>query len=107
MSHIVRLADECWDQLDERWTWYRRHVSAAHAARWYDAALRAAAELADNPGGRPLCLDPALDGLGLREAYFGAGRKETHRLIFQTTLREVIVVTVRSFAEDDLTPRDL
>ena len=107
MAYRVQLTSECLDELDGRWEWFRDHVSVEHAARFYRAARTAAAKLADMPSGRPLCLDKAVQGRGLREEYFGAGGKRTHRLIFRVVGQEVEVVTVRSFAQDDLTPADL
>ena len=55
----------------------------------------------------PLCLDPKVQGLGLREAYFGAGRTKTHRLIFAIDGDVIRVRTVRSFSQPELTPADL
>ena len=48
-----------------------------------------------------------MQGRGLREKYFGAGRKPTHRLIFRVTPAGVVVLTVRNFQQDALTPRDV
>ena len=107
MTRTVRITDACWDELDDRWEWYRDHISHTHASRWYDAALTAADGLAEGAEARPLCLDPALDGSKLREAYFGAGRGNTHRLIYRIAGTAVDIVTVRGFEEDELIPADL
>ena len=53
------------------WLWDNRPADVAFA--WYDASRRAVAELASMPQSYPQCLDPAVQGLGLREKYFGAG----------------------------------
>ena len=112
MTYRVDIRDECWDRMDEHWEYLRRHHGSEIASRWYDAALREATFLAHNPGGRPLCLDPAVHGRGLREAYFGAGRRDTHRVIFRVVERPrgggvVEALTVCAFGRDDLTAGDL
>ena len=107
MAYRIDLTAECWDELDARWEWFRDHVSQAYAAKFYDAALIAAGELAEMPEGRPLCRDQFVQGLRLREQYFGVGRDNTHRLIFGVSGGSVTIFTVRSFAQDDLTPADL
>ena len=86
--------------------WREREHGAESARRWFEAVDEAIASLAGSHG-HALCLDPAVQGRGLREKYFGAGGADTHRLIFRVAGPAVEVLTVRGFAQDDLTPRDL
>lgn len=51
------------------------------------------------PEARPLCLNQLVQNDGLREAYFGAGRRSTHRLIFRVRGLIVEVLTLRGFAQ--------
>ena len=107
MPYPVRPTADCLDEIAAREAWFRRHFSDEHADRWFSAVDEALDSLAAMPESRPLVLDPLVQGRGLREHYFGAGRKNTHRLIFRVAGGAVEVVTVRGFAEDELTPRNL
>ena len=107
MAFAIRHMPEFLEELDEQWAKLLARHGAGHANAWHDAALNKADELSEMPEARALCLDPAVHGRLLREAYFGAGDTYTHRLIFRVRGSTVEVLTVRSFAQDDLTPADL
>ena len=107
MTRRLVLRDDFFAELDARYDWYRTHRTAELAARFYDAALRRADSLMFMPESFALCLDPKVQGLGLREARFGTGKTESHRLIFRVDPVKVEVLTLRGLAQRDLTPRDL
>ncbi|QDT15194.1 type II toxin-antitoxin system RelE/ParE family toxin [Alienimonas californiensis] len=107
MAYTIRHMPEFLEELDAQWTVLLARRGAAHANAWHDAALNKADELIDMPEAHALCLDPRVQGFGLREAYFGAGETETHRLIFRVRGAAVEILTVRGFAQPDLTPGDL
>ena len=107
MPFQIRHMPQFVRQLDEGWRVLSARRGAAHANAWHDAALDEADALVDMPAARPLCLDPAVQGRGLREAYFGAGKTDTHRLIFRVRGGTVQILNVRGFAQRDLTPADL
>ena len=107
MAYTVTPTPALLDAVDRQEQWYRRHRTAAHADRWYDAVFVALDELAGMPESYALCLDPAVQDRDLREKYFGAAGADTHRLIFRVAGSAVEVFTVRGFGQDELTPRDL
>ena len=104
--NVVR-SEKFRDVSDRRYLWLVMHGEAGEAWAWECAVRRTVETLADNPERFPLCHDPTVQGRNLREAHFGAGRTKTHRLIFRVHEATVEVLTVRSFAQDDLTPADL
>ncbi len=107
MAHTVRHSRRFLQNLDAQWEILSDLHGAGLANTWHDAALEKADELVEMPAARALCLDPAVQGRGLREAYFGAGNSQTHRLIFRVRGAVVEILTVRAFAQDDLAPGDV
>ena len=65
------------------------------------------AAVAADPAGQPLCSDPAVRSLRLRQRTFGGGRTPTHRLVFESQGGAVRFLTVRHLAQDELIPADL
>ena len=63
--------------------------------------------LAGSAAGRPLCLDEAADGTGLREMCFGIGRDPTHRMVFEVSDTAVAVLLVWPTAFGDFAAADL
>ena len=107
MPFAIRFTAECLDKIAAEANWLSAARSSALADAWETAAFAEADSLVDMPAARPLCLDPAVQGHGLREAYFGAGKTNTHRLIFRVRGGTVQILNVRGFAQRDLTPADL
>ena len=75
--------------------------------RWLDAVATVLESLAETPHARPLCLDPAAEGTGLREAYVKIGRRKPHRLIFRIDADTVTVLLVWPTALGDFAAGDL
>ena len=75
--------------------------------RWLDEVRAVLRSLGEAPHGRPLCLDAAAEGTGLREAYIAVGRRPSHRLVFRIDGDTVTVLLVWPTALGDFTAADL
>ena len=104
---IVQETERFKDAADKIYLRFVLDGEAGAAWAWLDALQGILHALPIGASAYPLCLDPEVQGRGLREAYFGVGRSKTHRLIFEIDGDVVRARTVRSFAQDDLTPADL
>ena len=78
------------NESDRRYLWLVMHGRSGEAWAWEGAVQAAVDKLLPNPHSRPLCLDPAVQGRGLREAYFGTDGANTHRLIFRDRRFDIV-----------------
>ena len=107
MSSPVKLEPRAERQVQERAEYLARHHGNAAAVRWFAAVDATLDRLADSASGRPLCLDEAAEGTGLREIYFGIGRTPTHRMVFEAVGGSVTIFLVWATALGDFTAGDL
>ena len=107
MSLSVKLDPLAERQVEARANYLATKYGAAAAVSWFDAMDATIDRLAESAAGRPLCLDKAAEGTGLREIYFGSGRKPTHRMVFEVAGNTVTVLLVWATALDDFTADDL
>ncbi|NNJ27864.1 type II toxin-antitoxin system RelE/ParE family toxin [Alienimonas chondri] len=95
------------ETADRQYLWLVMYRPAGEAWAWENALHAALAGLEEDPARFSLCQDPGVQDRGLRQAPFGPRGKPTHRLIFEIDGDAVRVLTVRGFAQPDLTPDDL
>ena len=85
----------------------RSRAGPAYTDRWLAALAGVLDSLAETPHARPLCLDAAAEGTGLREAYVKVGGKKPHRLIFKIETDAVVILLVWPTALGDFSAGDL
>ena len=107
MRFTVAPSSRAKRQIREQADYLRRERGVGLMIRWFAAVEVALRSLDKNPYGRPLCLDEAADGTGLREHYFGLGKTTTHRLVFRVRDDTVEVLLVWPTALGDFTAGDL
>ena len=107
MSLSVKLDPPAERQVEERAHYLATRHGPAAAVSWFDAVAATIDRLAESAAGRPLCLDEAAEGTGLREIYFGSGRKPTHRMVFEVAGNTVTIILVWATALGDFTADDL
>jgi plasmid stabilization system protein ParE len=87
--------------------WWSENRSADQAIRWLDGFEKALATLADKPERCVIARESDAFATAIRELHYGLRGKPTHRAVFEIRDDEVIVHSVRHFAQRDLTPDDL
>ena len=106
MRRRVRLTVKARQQLHKAADWYRDKDSSVGAA-WLDGFERRIESLSENPERCGLARESDQFPHELRELYYGSGRKNTHRALFHILEDEVVVVGIRHFAQDEITPNDV
>jgi plasmid stabilization system protein ParE len=81
-----------------------RSDSAAVSKTWIDGFLKLIASLAEMPERCSLAHENDLFPVELREIHYGSGRRKTHRAVFYIVNGVVMVIAIRHFAQDDLSP---
>jgi plasmid stabilization system protein ParE len=107
MNFKVIVMPQAERHIQEDFDWWAENRSPEQARRWYQACKRAINALSRNPRRRPRWREGLDLSYELREIYFGASRKVTHRAVFLIEEDTVVVLAVRHLAQQDLTLRDL
>lgn len=102
---VVTLRAE--QDSDEGYLWWARHRSTEQASRWFRSFLRVLDRLESNPERFASAPESGRGGILLQEAYFGVGRRKTHRVVFTIREDRVYVLAVRHLARGDLGDTDI
>jgi plasmid stabilization system protein ParE len=94
-------------QLLEQALWWSQKRSAEQAYRWLEGFEKALASLASHPDRCNLARENDAFEAVIRELRFGLRKKATHRAVFEIRGDEVVVHSVRHFAQRDLEPDDI
>ncbi|MEZ5944428.1 MAG: type II toxin-antitoxin system RelE/ParE family toxin [Planctomycetaceae bacterium] len=108
MTFKVSIAQSARNQAAAISRWYHQQSSSLEVARqWIQVFRETASSLTNNPERHPLARESDDFSYELREVHFGSGRKKTHRLLFRIDGNNVLVMSVRHFAQDDISADDL
>ena len=107
MTYTVVISERTAQEIEGATAWWARERSAEQAVRWYQGIRGAIAGLATSPERCPLAAESAAFPFEIRELHYGLGRRPTHRAVFRITDEQVLVLTVRHVAQDQLRPEDL
>lgn len=107
MTYTVVISERAAREIADAAAWWAGERSVDQAERWYDGIRQAIARLADSPDARPLAPEHIAFDRELRELHYGLGSRATHRAIFTTVGKTVVVLSVRHVARGPLRPDDL
>ena len=103
MEYFVSFTSRASRELDEIAAWYNTE-RAGLGERWMRGMRKAIASLSSNPDRFGISHESHLFEYELRELYYGVGKRKTHRAIFRIAEKEVIVLGIRHFSQDDISP---
>jgi plasmid stabilization system protein ParE len=89
-------------ELDESHTWWATHRSPEQADRWHSGFLKKLLTLEENPERYPFAPESAKFHLKIHQINYGLGRKPTHRALYIIRERNVLILRIRHFSQDDL-----
>jgi plasmid stabilization system protein ParE len=101
------ITDLAEGDIQQAYDWWRDRRSSEQAARWYERIQPAIGTLRKMADRCPHSPETDLHPLGLRELYFGLGRRPSHRIVFTIDGTTVTVLRVRHSAQRPLTADDL
>jgi len=87
--------------------WWAEHRSKRQADQWYVGLVKAIAGLSENPERHNQSRERDRFAYEIRDLLFGLGRRPTHRAVFTIRGDEVVILTVRYVAQQDLSPDDI
>src|SRR5581483_3377002 len=104
MSFRVVITEQAEREMQAAFNWWAEHRSKRQADRWYAGLAKAIADLWENPAKHGKSRETARFAHEIRDLLFGLGRRPTHRVVFTIRGEEVLVLTVRHTAQQDLSP---
>jgi len=108
MRYRVVVAPRARQRLAEGALWYARESASDDIAReWHAGFVKALDSLAENSQRCSIAAESEDLLIEIREILYGSGRKKTHRALFRVVGDEVQVLTIRHFAERDVTADDV
>lgn len=107
MSYRVVISAAVYEDLRRNVAWWSENRSREQAGRWKDAILRKILSLDALPESHARAAENDDFSYELRAALFGLGSRPTHRILFRIEGDEVRVLTVRSAAQDDVSPDEV
>ena len=107
MSLRVVITEQAEREMRTAYDWWAEHRSKRQADRWYAGLASAIADLSDNPQRHGQSRETDRFAYEIRDLLFGLGRRPTHRAVFTIRGEEVVVLTVRHVAQQDLSPDDI
>jgi plasmid stabilization system protein ParE len=107
MSLPVLIMPEAETALLENAKWWAENRSAAQARRWYDGFAQALLTLGQHPERYPLARESGEFPCELRVMNYGVGAHPTHRALYTIRPDAVVVLSIRSTAQQDASPDDL
>jgi plasmid stabilization system protein ParE len=107
MSLRVVITQQAEHEMQAAFTWWADHRSKRQADRWYAGLAKAIADLSENPDKHSQSRERDRFAYEIRDLLFGLGRRPTHRAVFTIRGEEVVVLTVRHVAQQDLSPDDV
>jgi plasmid stabilization system protein ParE len=107
MSFRVAITAQAECDMRSAYRWWSEHRSKRQADRWYAGLTKAIAGLSENPERHGRSRKSNCFAYEIRELLFGLGRRPTHRAVFTIRGEEILVLTVRHVAQQDLSPDDI
>ena len=107
MSLRVVMTEQAEREIQSAFNWWAEHRSKLQADRWYAGLAKAIAGLSENPERHGPSREMDRFAIEIRDLLFGLGRRPTHRAVFTIRGEEVVVLTVRHMAQQDLSPDDI
>lgn len=107
MTNRVVFTRRAERELESAAEWWAAHRSPSQAAPWYMGFSEALASLSHNPERYPVAPENGRFLYEIRELHYGLRSRPTHRAIFTIRDDMVLVLTIRHFAQADLTEGDL
>jgi len=107
MTFHIDVTREAARDLDQSFVWWAENRDREQANRWYTGIFKELQSLKENPGRFPISDETELCPTGLREMYYGLGRRPTHRVIFTIVGDAVRVLCVRHLSRRSITRDDL
>lgn len=107
MSLRVVITDQAVREMQSAFTWWAEHRSKSQADRWYVGFGKAIANLSENPERHGQSREMGHFAYEIRDLLFGIGRGPTHRAVFTIRGEEVVVLTIRHVAQQDLSSDDI
>lgn len=98
---ITALAE---DEITNNYEWWATHRSKKQAVRWYEGIFKKMEQLKENPESHSHSRENGFFPYEIRDLLFGLGRRKTHRAVFTIKDNQVVVLTVRHLAQDELQP---
>jgi len=106
MTYRVIVKNRAFQDIERNSQWWAEHHSTEQALRWHEAAFEAIYKLDIFPESHPISDENDAFAYEIRELHFGTGSRSTHRAIFTIKGNEVHVLTVRSAAQNIVSPED-
>ena len=107
MSLRVVITEQAEAEMQSAFNWWAEHRSKRQADRWYAGLAKVIADLSENPERHGQSRERDSFTYDIRDLLFGLGRRPTHRAVFTIHGAEVVVLTVRHVAQQDITPDDI
>ena len=101
----VWLTSTAEHQLDEIAGWYASERPEV-AAAWFNGLLDKLKSLAENSLRYSIARESEALGVPFRQALYGVGRKNTHRILFTVRDDRVVVHMIRHVSQDDVNTSD-
>lgn len=102
MRYEVLISSIAQQEAQTNHDWWAANPSNEQACLWYDAFVKAAFSLEDNPARFTLAPENGRFPYEVRQLNFGVGRKPTHRIVYTVRSKEVVVLRVRHLAQQDI-----
>jgi plasmid stabilization system protein ParE len=107
MSRRVVITEQAEHEMQAAFNWWSDHRSKQQGNRWYASFAKAIAELAENAERYGQSRERDRFAYDIRDLPFGLGRRPTHRAVFTIRGEEVVVLTVRHVAQQELSADDI
>ena len=107
MNLRVVITEQAEREMQSAFNWWAEHRSKRQADRWYAGLAKAIAGLSENPEKHSQSRERDRFAYEIRDLLFGLGRRPTHRAVFTIRGEEVVVLTIRHMAQQDLSPGDI
>ena len=107
MMFRIEVTREAARDIDQSFVWWAENRDREQAIRWYTDIFKELQSLKENPERFPISDETDLCPTGLRELYYGLGRRPTHRVIFTIVDDTVRVLCVRHLSRRPLIRDDL
>jgi plasmid stabilization system protein ParE len=107
MKLRVAITEPAEREMQSAFNWWAENRSKGQADRWYAGLAKAIADLSENPERHSQSRERDRFPYEIRDLLFGLGRRPTHRAVFTIRGEEVVVLTVRHVAQQDLSPDDI
>lgn len=107
MSFRVVITEQAEREMQSVFDWWAEHRSKVQADRWYAGLAKTIAGLSDDPEKQSQSRERDRFSYEIRDLLFGLGRRPTHRAVITIRGEEVVVLSVRHVAQQDISPDDI